>query len=227
MVMIMTMGILILLIIVLLGCLVYYSKIRIYICYQRQRNNDHGEIKIRALGGLVNYRVAIPNIDFESMNEGVKVESQKNTGKDKQNKDTFITKEKIEHWYEYYEELLYHVKHFQKSVRWFMARVYCDKWIWKTVVGTGDAAEAGALTGVVWGVKANILGFISHYIQWNSKPELGVTPSFQQAVLDTSFEAKFSFVLGNAIRFFVILWIRFKKGNKKSPIISSQRMSNM
>ncbi|WP_028775725.1 DUF2953 domain-containing protein [Shimazuella kribbensis] len=220
------MGILIPLVIVILGCIIYYSKIKVHICYRRKSNNDYGEVKVRALGGLIHYRLAIPNIDFENMDKGVKVESKKNTEKEKE-KDTFINKQKIENWYEHYEELLYHVKHFQESMRWFMARVRCDNWIWNTVIGTGDAAEAGVLTGVVWGVKANILGFISHYIQWNNKPELGVTPSFQHAVLDTSFEAKFSFVLGDAIRFFVVLWFRFKKGNKKSHIISTQRMSNM
>jgi hypothetical protein len=205
--------------------LIYYSKIYIQIYYKRAAKQDKGELKIKALGGFFHYRLSIPTLDFKDMDKGVKVESEHESSTMKKGDDTFINKDKLEFWYENYEILLHRVKDFQEILRWFMSRVHCVKWDWKTSVGTGDAAEAGVLTGVIWGVKTTILGFISHYIQWDHKPEIEVTPCFQNAVLDTMFEAEFSFHFGNAVRFLLLLWIRFKKDNKKSNKIPTQRMS--
>ncbi|MCH5584280.1 DUF2953 domain-containing protein [Shimazuella sp. AN120528] len=221
------MGMFILIVVLGLGLLIYFSKIKIEINYKRTDKQDKGELKVRALGGLLHYRLSIPTIDFKNVDKGVKVESNKESSTDKKAEDTFINKDKIEFLYENYEDLLHRVKYFQESVRWFMSRVHCTKWDWETNVGTGDAAEAGVLTGMIWGVKTTVLGFFSHYIQWDSRPQIEVTPCFQQALLDTSFVAKFSFTFGSAVRFLLLLWFRFKKSNKKSHILSTQRISNM
>lgn len=220
------MGIFILIIFLGLALLIYYSKIKVDIYYKRAAKQDKGEVKLSGLGGLLQYRLSIPTIDFKDVDKGVKVESKQNNAT-KRAEDTFINKDKLEFWYENYELLLHRVGHFQESVRWFMARVHCGKWDWKTNIGTGDAAEAGVLTGIIWGVKTTMLGFISHYIQWDRKPEIEVTPYFQQVVLDTMFEAKFSFALGDAIRFLLTFWLRLKKDNKKSMFFSSQQSNDI
>jgi hypothetical protein len=221
------MGMFILIVALGLGFLMYYSKIKIEIYYKRAAKRDKGEVKLTGLGGLIHYRLSIPTVDFKDMDKGVKVESDKETSTKKKGEDTFINKDKIEFWYESYEVLLHRVKYFQESLRWFMARVHCHKWEWNTNIGTGDAAEAGVLTGIIWGVKTTILGFISHYIRWDREPEIEVTPCFQQAMLDTSFEANFSVTLGSTIRFLLLLWFRFRQGSDQSLRVSQQRMSNL
>jgi hypothetical protein len=221
------MGMFIFILVLGLVLLIYYSKVSIQIYYKRAAKRDKGELKIRALGGILTYRLSIPTLDFKNLDKGVKVESNDEVFTKKKKKDVFINKDNVELWYENFEFLLHRIKNFQKSFRWFLAHVHCVKWNWKTSVGTGDAAEAGVLTGIIWGVKTTILGFISHYIQWKKNPEIEVTPCFQNAVLDSMFEAEFSFYFGSAVRFLLILWFRFKKGNKKFPIVSTHRSSNM
>jgi hypothetical protein len=199
--------------------IIYYSKIHIQIYYKRAAKRDEAAFKVSALGGLLHYKINIPTLDFKDFDKGVKVESNYQTST-KKKKDVFINKENLEFWYEHFELLLHRIKNFHKSLRWFLSQVSCEKWNWKTNVGTGDAAEAGVLTGVIWGVKTTILGFISHSIQWKKSPELEVTPSFQSAVLETTFEAEFSFHLGSAVRFLLLLWFRFRKGNNKYPLVT-------
>jgi hypothetical protein len=189
-----------------------FSRVRIEIIYRREADNDKGEITVIGLGGLFRYRINIPTVDFKSVDKGVKVEENtKTTAITEEVKGTSITMEKMERFYHNYEELLHGVSHLQENLRWFMARITCETWTWRTTVGTGDAAEAGVLTGIVWAVKANVLGFISHYIAWSESPYLEVVPQFQQAVFQTHYEGVFSFRLGNVIRFAIRLWIRFRK----------------
>ena len=203
-------------------CFFLFSKVKVSVNFERKENQDKGEVIVRGLGGLLHYKLSIPTLDFKSVDSGVKVESKQESATKKEKEETFISFEKIHYWYENYEELLYRIQSFHETVRGFMSHIHCEKWIWKTIVGTGDAAEAGIITGLVWGVKTNVLGFISHYIQWDQKPSLEVLPVFQQSVLQTSFESQFSFSIGSAIRFFVLMWVRMRRaGNhsfKKSDI---------
>lgn len=206
------MAIIILAIIVLLLLIfLYFLEISVLLLYQRQASEDQGEVTFSTLGGLIHYTVEIPTIDLKNLEQGVKVESDSALA----NKDSFITKDKIQQWYETYESLLYRINHFQANVRWLMSRITCERWQWNTVVGTGDAAEAGVLTGLIWGVKNNILGFISHYLRWKTTPQLDVQPAFQQPVLQTYFEAKFTFKLGSVLRF---LWKLRSLGKKPDMI---------
>jgi hypothetical protein len=202
---------------IIIAIWLFFSRVRIEISYKREEGNDKGEVKVIGLGGLFRYRINIPSVDFKSVDKGVKVEkSAKTTAMPVEEKGTFITMEKIDLLYTKYEELLHSVSHLQENLRWFMARITCETWTWRTTVGTGDAAEAGVLTGIVWAVKANVLGFISHYIAWSDSPYLEVVPQFQQVVFHTYYEGVFSFRLGNVIRFAIRLWIRFRKDKKRN-----------
>jgi hypothetical protein len=196
------------------------------VCYQRQENEDKGEVVFKGLGGFIHYKLLIPTLDFKNVSTGVKVESEQESGTKKDKEETFISMENIHYWYENYEELLLRIRSLQETVRSFMSHVHCEKWVWKTIVGTGDAAEAGVITGVVWGVKANILGFISHSIQWDDKPSLEVTPSFQKAILHTFFESRFSFSIWHAIRLFFLLRFGSRKHSRLHPVRSGQKTTS-
>jgi hypothetical protein len=177
----------------------YFLEISIFLLYSRQNNEDHGEVTFSILGGIAHYTIEIPTIDLKNVEQGVKIESDSKLAK----KNSYITTDKIQYWYERYESSLYQIKHFQANIRWLLSRITCEQLQWVTVVGTGDAAEAGVLTGLIWGVKNNLLGFISHYLRWQTTPQLDVQPVFQQAILQTYFEAKFTFKFGSILRF---LW---------------------
>ncbi len=201
-------------VICLLLIIIFFSKVKIYILYGREAEEDQGEIVITLFGGLIKRRLEIPTIDFKNLDKGVKVEQQSDASTSEKKNRTFINKDVIEHVYNYYEEMLHRISHLQEMIRWFFARITCEQWKWETTVGTGDAAEAGVLTGLVWAVKSNVLGFLSHYIRWVTVPELDVLPNFGQAVFHTTYEGIFRFRLGDLLRFGIKLWFSFRKQKK-------------
>ena len=67
------------------------------------------------------------------------------------------------------EKLLKHVVSFHRIVRHFLKKVNVTQVEWHTIIGTGDAALTGMLTGAVWAVKGSIIGMISHYFKLQSE----------------------------------------------------------
>jgi hypothetical protein len=201
-------------IVICLVVIVFFTKVKIYILFGRQGEEDQGEVVITVLGGLIKRRLKIPTIDFKNLDKGIEVKAETDSATSEKKNRSFINKDFIEHFYEKYEELLHRISHLQEMVRWFFARITCEHWKWETMIGTGDAAEAGVLTGVVWSVKSNVLGFLSHYIRWVTVPKLDVVPNFGQAVFQTTYEGIFHFRLGNLIRFGIKLWFRLRKHRK-------------
>ena len=84
---------------------------------------------------------------------------------------------------------------------------------WHTIIGLGDAAHTGMITGAIWAIKGGIIGLISHYIKLKEMPKITVTPHFQAAVIQTEFTCIFQFRIGYAILAGLKL-IKFWKGGR-------------
>lgn len=111
-----------------------------------------------------------------------------------------------------YHEVVENISFFRQTLRWFLSRVTCEKLVWQTRIGTGDAAEAGVLTGVVWTVKSSLVGWISQYVNWRRPPELYVDPQFQAPVLETHIHSIIHFKIGHAIIAIKRLLFHLRKG---------------
>lgn len=86
-----------------------------------------------------------------------------------------------------------------RAIRHFLSHVRCQKLKWHSTIGTGDAAETGILTGLVWNLKSVTMGWGSHYLAMETTASLKVTPDFNRPCLDTHFTCIVKFRLGYAI----------------------------
>ncbi|MMZ63313.1 hypothetical protein D1872_255590 [compost metagenome] len=57
---------------------------------------------------------------------------------------------------------------------------------WSTHIALSDAAHTATLTGVLWGVKSVLVGFLSYHITLLQRPELVVVPVFGSRPLFTT-----------------------------------------
>lgn len=198
-----------------------FTYLQFEILLKRESKNDHGFIKIKAFFGLIRYTIRISKIDWEGLKEGTQFQTKTNsttagvkTGKEKQKIQ--INRSKIEKASDIYHDLLDHIHLFQATLRRFFSKVICEKCVWKTMVGTGDAAETGVLTGLVWGVKSFLMGLISSYIRWRNPPQLDVIPCFNQVTLETYFHGILRFRVWHAIVVLTRLMIQTRKGRERN-----------
>ncbi|RAL22679.1 DUF2953 domain-containing protein [Thermoflavimicrobium daqui] len=199
-----------------------FTSIRIEVLYQRTKENDQGRVEVRALFGLIRFQLKLPKLDFKGLDQGIHMKSKANIITKTRMEDK-IGPKSIQFFKEKYQELLDHFTDFIEVTNWFLSKVTCEKWIWHTKVGTGDAAEAGILTGMIWGVKSTLVGFISHYIQWQTYPLLNVQPAFHQAMFDIYFHSIIRFRIGHAILAMKrLVWDQFVRRDKKWQSIQSK-----
>lgn len=200
--------------------IIMWSPLCIEIYYLRHAKDDNGYIRLSIWNGLISYRFKIPSMDYQGLEKGLKVTTQ--TDPTKQETDTLekeseltINKTTLEKIKDRYQALLDNISYFHQLLRSFFRHVECQKFYWATRIGTGDAAEAGVLTGIGWTVKTTITGFFAGYIQWKQAPELEVIPDFHRPVMETCFQSIFQFRIGHAIILILRIYLRIRKGRSR------------
>ncbi len=194
--------ILVLLLVFFIGT--WFSDIQIELLFKREAQNDFGKIKVKMFGGLLRFQYNLPQILWGGLDEGVALK-QNVTGKigkketKTKKKSIHIDKRKVKKFHFEYRQILYRYHDFQRIMRWFFGKITCEKFVWNTKIGTGDAAEAGFLTGLAWSFKWMLLSWLGNQIRWNAKPELKVDPRFNEAILETYFHSIIRFRIGHAI----------------------------
>ncbi|WP_243291031.1 DUF2953 domain-containing protein [Bacillus sp. FJAT-47783] len=210
------------------------TKLNISIDLLHDGDNDHFTIKFRALFGIVRYTVNIPlvKVDTEEkeivMKEETSIGSEGNNGKKKRKR---ITPPDILDRIHDMKELANHVIHLHKIVRQFLQNVYIEKFYWHTCIGTGDAAEAGMISGVAWSIKGIVLQWISRYMKLKKKPLVSITPDFYHPVSKTSLTCMIHFRLGYAMLAglrFVKYWVggRAKLRKKSIPLLTKDEKND-
>lgn len=207
--------------------LIVISHIQIELEYKREGELDEGKVQIKALYGILRRTIRLPKVDYKGVQEGFSVKTEKNTTAINTKTDTDATQKDIDQFalrnaQHNFSELLEKVQDFYPLVRFFCSKIICKQFQWKTRVGTGDAAEAGVLTGLVWGIKSFIVGAIGSYIQWKEPPDLDVIPNFHQFTLDTYFYSILRFRVWHAIVVITRLRIQMRKGRERKWQASTQ-----
>ncbi|TCS93451.1 DUF2953 domain-containing protein [Hazenella coriacea] len=203
---------------ILLGITVglWFSYVRIEMVYKREQGNDRGEVMFKALGGLLRFRVNIPKVDWEGTEQGIHVESRSGTKAINKQEELQIDQRKVRKAKKMYEMVLQRIDDLKEIMRQFLSKVTCEQLIWGTTVGTGDASEAGILTGVIWGVKTTLVGFFSGYIRWKEPPQLIVDPVFTYPIIRTHFHGIFRFRLGHAILGITRMILHLRRGRERN-----------
>jgi hypothetical protein len=154
----------------------------------RESMDDQISIDARCLFGLVRKRILIPMIQFNNVVDGIKVEADYIDTKNQQlinSKEESITTRSIK---EYFENALSLLKNCFQFHEWFVdtiSHVKCTQFLWKTQVGVGDAPETALATGMIWGLKSTLLGFLARFIELAVRPEIYVTPRYNETRFST------------------------------------------
>ena len=213
-------------IVILLLVLILLTKLKVHIKYSHAQDNDSFKIQLKAWFGLLRYTFDVPLIKVDENSPSIVVEEETKTGKEEnmnsEKRSQFFAQDIINGLKDM-EKLLKHVVSLHRIIRHFLKKVSISHFEWQTVIGTGDAALTGVLTGAVWAVKGSIIGIISHYFKLKVNPTLSVQPHFQLPVSQTSFQCMLQFRIGHAI-FAGIKLIKCWKGGRpqfKSRLLSS------
>jgi hypothetical protein len=165
--------------------------------------------------GLIRYTINVPLIKVDDNSPSIVVKSKTKMGDsgDESAKEnaTQITTEDMENNLINVNKILKHVFGLHQIVRKFFRRVTMKGLEWNTLIGVGDAAHTGTITGAIWALKGSIIGLLSHYFKLKEMPKISVTPHFQAAVIETRLTCIIQFRIGYAILAGLKL-IKFWKG---------------
>lgn len=185
--------------------LIIFTKLTILVNYFHHNDNDDLKIEFRIWFGLIKYKINVPLIKIDDDSPSVVVKSNSQLGsptdkkKESEHNVSKFEKDDIIANLKYSKELLIHVVNLYVIVRKFLKKVTLKQMEWHSMIGVGDAAQTGTITGAIWAIKGGILGILSHYIKLKNMPILTVTPHFQLAIIQTRLTCIFQFRIGHAI----------------------------
>lgn len=180
---------------------------------RRVEKNDDVEFNIKALYGIVRFRIKVPIIQFTGTSVQLKEQvSQTSAGIDtwKQFNEN-IDAEKISNAIDKLKLGLQMTRNLKGWVRMTLARVRLVEWNWSTSVGTGDAMWTAMTTGLVWSVKTSIIGVLSQMVKLRAEPSMDVQPNYQRPAFTTEWSCIAQIRFGYAILAGLQFLVRMKK----------------
>lgn len=171
-------------------------KIRITLC--REDKNDGLVITFSVLFGLINVRREYNPVGF-LLTEGAEKRARGNTETAK---------------LDYMKEYAGLAHRYQRTVKYVKSKVIINKFQWHTVLGTGDAAATGMVTGMLWNVKTLVSIILNLLFEMRRMPDLNITPCFDGTMLRVRIDCILSIKIGHAIIAGIILLTdKYKDGD--------------
>lgn len=208
----------------LLIILIIITKITILFSVLHSQQDNQINVKFKAWFGLITYKISVPLIKLDNDSPSVvykeKVQTATQQEPNKEDVKKFSAREMINSMHDM-KVTLNHVISLHKIVRSFLKKISVTKVEWHSVVGIGDAALTGSLTGALWAAKGGLIGLISHYFKLKEMPIISITPSFQKAISQTNFQCMIQFRIGYAMLAGIKL-VKFWKGGR--PNFQSEQL---
>ena len=192
------------------------TKLNIILYYFHNNDNDHLKVELKAWFGLIKYKMELPLIKIDDNSPTIVTKKEKTAGSQESPEKTETKQysaDDLLNSLQDTKELLTHVISLHRIVRTFVKKISIKKFEWQTLVGVGDAAITGMLTGAIWAIKGSIIGLLSHYTKLKVEPNIMVIPQFQFAVSQTVISCMFQFRIGHAMVAGIKL-IKYWKGGK-------------
>lgn len=191
-----------LIVLILLIISLILTKVKIYLYYYHNNDNDHLKIEFKAWFGLIKYKMEIPLIKIDDNSPAIVAKGTKTAGplgrEEMQDAKQYSAEDLLNSLHDT-KELLTHVVSLHRIVRKFLNTIAIKEFSWHTMVGVGDAAFTGMLTGAFWALKGSVIGLISYYMKLKAAPTITITPQFQFAVSQTIISCIFQFRIGHAM----------------------------
>lgn len=212
--------------IIFLFLLIIFSKLTIHLNYYHHNDNDDLKVEFRIWFGLIKYKINVPLVKIDDNSPSIVVKGNSEMGNlnenDSPTKAGQIKKDDVITYLSNTKEILQHVINMNLIIMKFMKRVVIKKFEWHSLVGVGDAAHTGTITGALWTIKGSIIGMLSHFLRLKVMPQLSVTPHFQLTIIQTRITCIFQFRIGYAILAGLKL-IKFWKGGRPNLKMNSSK----
>lgn len=217
---------LILLILILLLVVITFTKLKVLLHIKHFQDDDYIKIKFSAWFGLIKYTINIPFVRVDDDSPSIIIKHHSSADGEKKKKK--ITWQRIKESLHDTKKIVEHVVGMHRIIKVFLKRVTITKFEWHSVLGIGDAAHTGVLTGLGWSIKGTLFSMVSHYMNVKTHPNYSVTPSFQRAISQTELTCMIHFRIGHAILAGLKLFKKWKGGipKFKSPTLSKISDSN-
>ncbi|WP_332634415.1 DUF2953 domain-containing protein [Halalkalibacter flavus] len=206
--------------IIILFTIIIFSRVKIYIDYRHNQDDDLLDAKVTFWGMRI-YTFSAPVIKIDDDTASLIVEEEQKIAGIESKKALPVTPELLQHYFRWLKDFLDHVVGLHKIVRKFLKKVRVNSFTWHTDIGVGDAAHTAQLAGAIWGVKGNIIGLVGNYMRMKFMPKLTIDPHFQAMVSHTYLSCMFSFRIGHAIVAGLMLlkhWRRRPKMSKTNSV---------
>ncbi|MCU9614213.1 DUF2953 domain-containing protein [Caldibacillus lycopersici] len=185
-------------VLILLLLLIVLSKVKVEIVYTFKSKENHLEIKMKALFGLVRIQKKLPSDkQAENGNNGEEKESSHKYTTISDNND--ITEDESLKSIMGVNGIIEHIPKLYRIIKKLLKKVQIKHFEWMSTIGTGDAANTGVVAGLGWAIKGSSLGIISNYMTFRTNPIINITPNFQQKISETYLTCMFQLRIGHAI----------------------------
>ncbi|KJF28171.1 DUF2953 domain-containing protein [Clostridium aceticum] len=146
-----------------------FLDLKIEVRFIREGENDELNITISILKGLLKYKTTIPFIDF--LNNGRNIITANIYKKAKVSNTNAIEDEKEEKEFNYDEIKIiikkghYYYKKYCEVLHYIHKRITINKVLWKTNIGLEDAADTAIISGILWGIKSNLMTLLKRKLR--------------------------------------------------------------
>lgn len=206
----------IVLLLIIVGLLICFSNITCDVTLQKHNHDEDIVAHLSFLYGLVSFHYEVPTIRLQKWKDGLKLENIKSNhffkaSLEKQ-AETKIDKEKVEGWITQLQNMLLATFGLKKWMNQFLSKITVKDLDWHTQLALSDAAHTATLTGLVWGIKSSLVGFLSYHLIFRKNPHLDVVPIFGNVpVFFTKFHCIAKIRFGYAIYAVLVLMFRVLK----------------
>lgn len=175
-----------------------FTKLTIDLTYKFDPNDQRLVVLIKALFGLIRIRMDIPELNDTN------TEKQKSEKPDPSLDKNFTDIDSIDEdeALKAYRPIKYWMKNMNelyKVVKKSLKKVRITQLVWKSAIGTGDAATTGIISGVGWSFKGTVIGMLSYYFSLKVQPQLEIRPIFNRKISNTYVKCIFQVRAGQAI----------------------------
>lgn len=187
--------------IVLVLLIIFIMITPVEVLLQVKRKDKKQDIKAKITVWHFFYKtIQVPIIGFEEETASVVFKEKTNaTGGKNDEKDVKATPEELKSQFEMLKMWLNHIDEMRPILKSMFRKIKITEFIWKSEIGTGDAAWTGFLTGMIWSVKSMAVGVASAVFKLKCSPEMDIKPHFQKPASDTAFSCMIYMRLGHAI----------------------------
>ncbi|MNO25084.1 hypothetical protein D3C76_149160 [compost metagenome] len=207
-------GSILLLLLIVIG-LILMSKITLQLRAVKQNWDDSIILDVTMLFGLISLHYEVPTVVLKSWQEGIWYEKSQNDNilsGHASSGEQVIDQEKLQMWKEEFRKILKNTKGLMKWMKVTMKRVTIRNLDWSTNIALEDAAYTATLTGILWGIKSSLIGFLTYQASFAKRPKIFVVPIFDsRPMFVTEVNCSAYIRLGHAIYAGIVLIVRVLK----------------